>query len=511
MEFQIDSENSYTAGFYIRLSKEDENSGESQSVRNQRELLRTFAEKYNIKSYEYYIDDGYSGTNFARPSFIRLQKDIENGKINMVVTKDLSRLGRDYIMTGYYTEKFFPEHHVRYISLLDGTDTDADGGLNDITPFRAVLNDMYAKDISKKIKSVKHTQQNKGLFVGGKAPYGYVLSSHEKNKFEVDPIASQVVRSIFEQAAQGRPCRDIAELLNRSSIPPPSVYAHYHEGEKTVLWNSTRVREILKNQVYTGTMVQHKSKRLSYKSKKSIRIPKEKQAIVPHTHTPLVDPATFSSVSHILSQTAQTRLRQYDYLLRGLVYCHECGACMGVINRPTQKSSENLYFICRTYRHNRSECSCHCISAALVTALAQAELRKALEHFVASSDFAHLLQKLRQYHTEHSPMPKQSQMILSQINQKCDRLYNDYCQNLLCEDDFRRLYTQFNREREQYQTLSLLSPKSVPTFCTCEDLRSFILDELPQKQEFLCSAIKRIEISSQREITLVFNFPAILS
>lgn len=507
MEFQIDASNNYTAGLYIRLSKEDENSGESQSVRNQREMLRTFAEKYHIKSYDYYIDDGYSGTNFTRPSFERLRKDIESGKINMVVTKDLSRLGRDYIMTGYYTEKFFPEHHVRYISLLDGTDTDSECSLNDITPFKAVLNDMYAKDISQKIKSVKHNQQNNGLFVGGKAPYGYILSKHEKNKFEVDPIAARIVQNIFEQALQGKTCKEIAAFLNSSSIPPPSVYAHYHEHERAVVWNSTRVREILKNQVYIGNMVQRKSKRLSYKSKKSIRLPKEKQAVVPHTHVPLIDTTTFNSVSILLNKTAQTRLRRYDYLLRGLVFCHECGECMGVINRPTQKKPENLYFICRTYRRTRSQCSCHCISVQSVINLVQTEIRKLLEVFVYSSDFDILLQKINIDRSKQEPVFTQSKKYLSQLDRNCDRLYNDYCHNLLSQSDFQRLYTKLNQEREQYRLLLLPQKNTSLTVLSSEEVRQRILEEFPQKQEFLYSMIKHIEISDQKEIFLTFNFP----
>lgn len=506
MDFQIDLSNNYTAGFYIRLSKEDENSGESQSVHNQRELLRAFAEKYNIKNYDYYIDDGYSGTNFARPSFERLRKDIESGKINMVVTKDLSRLGRDYIMTGYYTEKFFPEHHVRYIALLDGTDTESDCSLNDITPFKAVFNDMYAKDISRKIKSIKHNQQNNGLFVGGKAPYGYILSKYEKNKFEVDPIAAKIVQSIFEQALQGKACKEIAAFLNHSSIPPPSVYAHYHESERTVLWNSTRVREILKNQVYIGNMVQRKSKRLSYKSKKAIRLPKEKQAVVSHTHTPLVDTATFNSVSILLNKTAQTRLRRYDYLLRGLVFCHECGECMGVINRPTQKKPENLYFLCRTYRRTRSQCSCHCVAVQTVTDIVQSEIRKVLENFVYSPDFDILLKKINIFRSKQEPISMQLEAYLSQLNQKCDRLYNDYCQNLLSQSDFERLYAKFNQEREQY-CLLLPQKNALSRELYSDEVCHRILKEFPEKQEFLCSMIKRIEISAQKEIFLTFSFP----
>ena len=163
----------YNVGLYIRLSKEDENEGPSESVNNQKSLLNEFVLEHGLSVYDTYVDDGWSGLSFDRPDFKRLVNDIETKKVNMVITKDLSRLGRDYIMTGHYMERYFPEKRVRYISILDGIDTGVDSMANDITPFRAIMNDMYAKDISKKIKSVKRDKQRKGLFIGGKPLYGY--------------------------------------------------------------------------------------------------------------------------------------------------------------------------------------------------------------------------------------------------------------------------------------------------------------------------------------------------
>ena len=169
MYLEISNPMDYHAALYIRLSKEDESEGPSESVNNQQSLLNEFVQQHRLTVFDTYIDDGWSGTNFDRPNFQRMIADIEAKKVNMVITKDLSRLGRDYILTGHYMERYFPEHRVRYISLLDGIDTGVDSTANDITPFRAIMNDMYAKDISKKISSVKHDKQRKGLFIGGKA------------------------------------------------------------------------------------------------------------------------------------------------------------------------------------------------------------------------------------------------------------------------------------------------------------------------------------------------------
>ena len=215
----------YRAALYIRLSREDENEGPSESVTNQKSLLQSFAAEQGLSVFDIYIDDGWSGTNFERPGFQRMIADIEAQKINMVITKDLSRLGRDYILTGHYMERYFPEHRVRYISLLDGIDTGIDSAANEITPFRAIMNDMYAKDISKKIRSVKRDKQRKGQFIGGKPVYGYKMHPTEKNTIVIDEETAPIVRRIFKMALEGTSCRQIAARLNTEGIPTPASYA----------------------------------------------------------------------------------------------------------------------------------------------------------------------------------------------------------------------------------------------------------------------------------------------
>ena len=212
----MENTNQYKVGIYIRLSKEDEEKPEykeSESISNQRNILMQYLEQNNLKLEEEYVDDGVSGTSFDRPAFNRLIKDIENNKINMVITKDLSRLGRDYIMSGYYTEQYFPEHKVRYIALLDNIDTYLDSSNNDIAPFKSILNDMYAKDISKKIKSVLRNKKEMGLFVGKEAPYGYMKDPNNKYQLIIDEPAAMIVREIYEHYLQGMGTTQIANDL----------------------------------------------------------------------------------------------------------------------------------------------------------------------------------------------------------------------------------------------------------------------------------------------------------
>ncbi|MEG0322128.1 MAG: recombinase family protein, partial [Oscillospiraceae bacterium] len=287
MYLEISNPMEYHVAIYIRLSKEDESEGPSQSVMNQQSLLSEFAQQQRLSVYDTYIDDGFSGTTFDRPGFQRMIADIELKKVNMVITKDLSRLGRDYIMTGHYMERYFPEKRVRYISLLDGIDTGVDSTANDITPFRAIMNDMYAKDISKKIKSVKHDKQRKGLFIGGKPVYGYQMHPTEKNKIVIDDEVAPVVRRIFGMALEGESCRGIAARLNEEGVSTPATYAGLsvaNPGPYTGLWSSERISDMLQNETYLGNMVQGRSKKISYKTKKCLKQDPKDWIVVAGTH-----------------------------------------------------------------------------------------------------------------------------------------------------------------------------------------------------------------------------------
>jgi DNA invertase Pin-like site-specific DNA recombinase len=211
MQIQIIDHHKCRVALYMRLSREDGDDLESESISNQRDILKDFANKNNLCMISEYIDDGFTGTDFNRPGFIKLIEDVREKKINFIVTKDMSRLGRDYIETGNYVEKFFPDNHVRYVSILDGIDTGIDCAANDMIPFKAIMNDMYAKDISKKIKAVFHQKKRQGLFTGAKAPYGY--KKFEKYKFIVDEPAAEIVRKIFGMAIKGMSFRSIAHAL----------------------------------------------------------------------------------------------------------------------------------------------------------------------------------------------------------------------------------------------------------------------------------------------------------
>jgi len=281
--YAIGSEQSmsgYSAALYIRLSREDGSVLESESIVNQRSLLREFCKKHHIYVYDEYIDDGWSGGNFDRPAFQRMICDIESKSVNLVITKDMSRFGRDYILTGHYMERYFPEKSVRYISLLDGVDTGLELSANEITPFRAIINDIYAKDISKKIKSVKRDKQRKGLFIGWKPSYGYKAAPDNPNILLIDEEAAAIVREIFEMALSGTSCRQIAVELNERGIVSPASYAKLksRNGFYSGMWLTETITTTLKNRMYVGDMVQRRSENVSYKSKAVRKLPAEEWA-----------------------------------------------------------------------------------------------------------------------------------------------------------------------------------------------------------------------------------------
>lgn len=508
----------YHVALYMRVSKEDEQNGQSQSIQNQESLLQEFVQQNHLTVYDIYMDDGWSGTHFDRPQFQRMLSDIESKKVNMVITKDLSRLGRDYIMIGHYMERYFPEHHVRYISLLDGIDTGIESATNDITPFRAILNDMYAKDISNKIKSVKRDKQRKGQFIGGKAVYGYKMHPTEKNKIIIDEAVAPMVQHIFSMALSGMSCRQIAISLNEQGISTPATYAHLSitkHGPYTGLWSSERISDMLHNETYIGNMVQGRRMKLNYKSKKCIKQKREHWVIVKGTHTPIIDQKTFDAVQMILQSRKHTRSRTYDFLLKGIIFCHECGYPLAVLNRKNAAGADVLYFVCRTYQRftKAGVCTCHSIKEQTVTDAVLAQVREicmdALEpqslFFIAKSILEQTNQK-----DEISSELQSIQTKIDQITEYIDQLYKDRLHGLLIEEDFQRIYHNVKQEREilkkQKRMLELQQKQSDQIEETATELVQEFINSFYTNRTILVQLIERVELTTEKQIIIKFRF-----
>lgn len=518
MYLEISNPMEYQVALYIRLSKEDENAGPSQSVTNQESLLREFVQQHGLSVYDVYVDDGWSGTNFERPSFQRMIADIEAKKVNMVITKDLSRLGRDYIMTGHYMERYFPEHRVRYISLLDGIDTGVDSTANEITPFRAIMNDMYAKDISKKIKSVKRDKQRKGQFIGGKPVYGYKMHPTEKNKIVIDKEAAPIVQRIFTMALSGISCRKIAAALNEEGIPSPAAYANLAVAKPspyTGLWSSERISEMLKNETYIGNMVQGRMVKISYKSKKCLRQAPENWVVVEGTHEPIVDKETFQKVQMLVNSRRHTRCRTYDFLLKGLIFCHECGYPMAVLNRKNAAGEDRLFFVCRTYQRftKAGTCTCHSIKEETVNEAVLSKVRQVCQAYLKSDRFQPIAQEALKNTDKANDGESERQVLQTQISgltANLDQMYLDRLNGLLSEEDFRRMYQKVKIDRsvleERVKTLHEQAKQPANTQEKAEALVKQFLDSGLASRALLVSLIERVELTESKQIIIKFRF-----
>ena len=518
MFLEISNPMDYHVGLYIRLSKEDENEGPSQSVQNQESLLREFVQEQGLSVFDTYVDDGWSGTNFDRPSFQRMIDDIETKKVNMVITKDLSRLGRDYIMTGHYMERYFPEHRVRYISLLDGIDTGVDSTANDITPFRAIMNDMYAKDISKKIKSVKRDKQRKGQFIGGKPMYGYKMHPTEKNKIVIDEEVAPVVRRIFALALSGMSCRKIAAVLNQEGIPTPATYCGWkvgNPGPYTGLWSSERISEMLKNETYMGNMVQGRMVKISYKSKKCLRQSPENWVVVEGTHEPIIDPETFQKVQMLVNSRKHTRSRTYDFLLKGLIFCHECGYPMAVLNRKNAAGEDRLFFVCRTYQRftKAGVCTCHSVKEETVNEAVLAKVREVCQAYLNPDRLRPIAEEAVENANKAASCEAEMQALQSKITAlttHLDQMYMDRLSGLLSEEDFQRIYQKATKEHtaleDRFKNLQEQGKQPVNTEEKAKVLVKQFLDSVLTRRELLVSLIERVELTEEKEIIIKFRF-----
>lgn len=375
--------NNYIVGAYIRLSKEDinkSNKSESESVINQRKLIQEHLHNNNLKIDYEYVDDGYSGTNFDRPGFQKMLEDINSKKINMIITKDLSRIGRDYIKCGYYLEEYFPLKGIRYISILDNIDTLIDNYNNELVPFKAVFNDLQSKDTSKKIKSILRNKKEQGLFLGNSASFGYRKDPLNKYRLVIDNVASNIVKYIFFLSLIGKSNKEICSYLNSHNVPTPSTYKDnklYNEKK----WNSSSIHNILSNYMYTGNLVQGTKRKLNYKSKKRINVSKDNWIIVPNTHEPIIS----ENVYNIVNNKAISN--KDSLLLYGLAFCNDCKSIMSI---KKDKRSKNIryYLNCNRYCRNTKKklCSSHFISYSFLENYVLNELEKKSIHLYNKED-----------------------------------------------------------------------------------------------------------------------------
>lgn len=316
---------------YCRISREDELIKESSSIETQKAYLKRYANQNKFYNTRYYVDNGYSGTNFERPGFKELKIDVENGLVNIVITKDLSRLGRDYLSTGYYIEHYFPLYDVRYIAINDQVDTDKKD--NDLAPFRNIMNEWYARDISKKIRSAYHTKALNGEFTGAYPPYGYDKNPKNKHQLIINTKKAKIVKQIYKLYLEGVSIYKISRELKESRVLTPradlfrssGTYESVHTTKYPYEWAPQTVMNILLNEVYIGTLVSNKNQTKTFKTKQLKRNPKSEWISTHNKHEPIIDTITFLKVQEIAMKNKRLPMTPHINVLKGKVRCNKCG------------------------------------------------------------------------------------------------------------------------------------------------------------------------------------------
>ena len=499
----------YKVAIYIRLSKEDVDKGydESESIKNQRILLTEYVQKLG-KKYELvdtYVDQGFTGTNFNRPDFQRMVKDIEDEKINMVVTKDLSRLGRDYIETGEYIEKWFPENNVRYISVTDGIDTfETSNGNNDIAPFKSILNDMYSKDLSKKIRTALHTMQKQGKWVGGKTPLGYIKDSSNKNKLIIYEPEAKIVRTIFNMAFNGNQVGIIRDYLNNNNIPTANKLRY----NKETFWENKTVKNILKNRVYIGTTVQNKRSRISYKNRKIQLNSEEKWVIVENTHEPIIDKKTFEAVQKmVIVQNYNRNEKKNTFLLDGLLFCYECKHKIGVRG----KKNGNYYMVCNNYRRNSKLklCTSHGFSYSNLEENVIDYIKNLFQKIDSEKIELDVKKAMNRY--DYEKILRKIENEINLVNNNIDKMYIDKLNNKISEEMYERLLKKLKYEetKKKNEYIKINKIKESSKEDDMEKIKKVVQEVLDLKNltpEIMKVIINRVEIHQNKQVDLYFNF-----
>ena len=507
------NDKNYSVGLYIRLSREDENKTDvSESITNQKSLLLQYVKENNLRVYDIYIDDGYSGTTFDRPGFNRLIRDCENKLVNMVITKDMSRLGRDYIKTGYYLEKYFPEHNIRYIAITDNIDTYLNNSNNDIAPFKAIMNDYYAKDISKKIKSSLRAKQKEGKWVGSRCPYGYDKDINNKNHLVINEEQAGIVRYIFDLSLNGLTCFKIANKLTLENIKTPAQYYNFNWKNNYNMnmgkWHPKTIKDILTNRLYTGDLVQNRRSKINYKIKKIVYNKESDYIIVPNTHEAIIDKELFDRVQSLIPKNVGRNEKRENHLLDGLLYCGECNHRISV--SPRRKIDNRCYTVCNYYRTylKQKVCTMHSNNYDI---LEDKILELLKEYCLKYMDKKSILNRVINTNNDKQNnlrYIKNLEKEISNINDNLDSIYIDRLNKNISEEQFNRvkikLETELNIKLDKIKEF-----KKEKTQNNNIDREKYIREVLELNnisRDIIVNLIDRIEIFEDKKINLILKF-----
>lgn len=456
----------WKAAEYLRISREDGDKEESDSIGSQKDITHEYVEQNDdIVFVDEYIDDGWTGTNFDRPDFERMVSDIKNGAVNCIIVKDLSRLGRNYILVGQYLEMIFPLLNIRFISVVDRIDSVKDPASinNALVSFKNVMNDEYCRDISNKVRASLDRKRGKGEFIGSFASYGYAKDPEDRHHLVIDPIAAEVVRSIYQWFLGGMSIIGIAKKLNRLGVPNPTMYKkqlglnyRHPEGELgDGLWPDSSVKRILKNRIYTGDMVQSKTKIKSYKVQVCTNVPEEKWVIVPDTHEAIIPREQFETVQQLLRRDTRTAPgAAHISIFGGYIRCADCRRAMGK-KSAVQPYKKYYYYVCQTFRKGgKAACTKHTIreeklyQAVLTTIQAQIQLAVSMDDVLQELKAKDIRARRSSRLEAMLEGKKQEHAKISQF--KID-LYPDWKSGIISKSEYLSLKEKFDKQLEQIE------------------------------------------------------------
>ena len=457
MNRQYNNQGKKWTALYVRLSRDDENEGDSNSIQHQIEILTKYCKDHDISRYQIYKDDGFSGTNFKRPGFLDMIGDIEAGLVNMVIVKDMSRFGRNYLEVGLYTEIRFPEMGVRFIAVNDGVDSDDQMG-NDFTPFRNIINEWYAKDTSKKIRAVFRNKGMSGQRLAVNAPYGYIKG--EDGHLLVDEETAPVVELIFQLCVEGNGPGKIARMLKEREIPTPGTITFQRTGQTSryfpddpCRWNAATVQRILEQDTYLGRTTNFKTTKLSYKSKKTVINSPDKWAVFEGTHEAIIDKETWEIVQKSREHRRRPTKMGEMGLFSGLAYCADCDAKL-YHHRSITLTKEQESYICSNYQ-SRKKCTAHYIRAVVLEQLVLQNLQRVVAY--AQEDENEFVRRVMENKTAvqraeqeqaKRKLEKQERRI-SELDRIIQQLYEDRVSGALSAERFAKLSGGYEKEQKE--------------------------------------------------------------
>ena len=463
----------YKAALYCRLSVDDGNFGGSVSIETQKILLEQYCKDHKITDYKFYCDDGCSGTNFDRPSFKKMLSDIDEGKINLVIVKDLSRFGRNYVEAGMYVQRF-TDSNIRFIAADDNYDSLVNSD-DLLFPIKNVVNEMYARDVSKKTKAAKKAKARDGQFIGSKAPFGYKIDPNDRHHLIVDEPAAQVVKRIFRLASEGVGYNKMAKIFREEKVLTPIAYFNLNNPDyfksdywrKEFDWHVTSIRAILNNEVYLGKLVYGKQRNKSMKSKEKVRNPKEDWIVVENCHEPIITQELWDTVHKILNAKHRPAKAGEVQMFAGLLYCSDCGHCLTYSQKQRKDGSYYGAYSCWMYKtHGKEYCASHYITFDTIYELVLIDIQRNLFQYRKNTDkFKSILS--RKYQSDSQKQAEQITLEYEQKQKRCEeldkiisRLYEDNVLGRIGDERYESMSQSYELEQvEIKKALPILKSK----------------------------------------------------